>query len=150
MYCDKSKILNDHGGCSKLKDLRLEIVSSVDPADVVELYKDAGWWEEGWQTDVIPAMVRNSFRFAALFDGDKLVGMGRAISDGVSDAYIQDIVVRSDYRGGGWGSKIVSLLVDELHAAGVDWIGLIGAPGTQPFYEKLGFGVMANHIPMKL
>ena len=132
------------------KELRLEIVSSVATESVVELYKDAGWWEDGWQADVIPAMVKNSFRFAALFDGDRLVGMGRAISDGVSDAYIQDIVVKSELRGSGWGSRIVSLLVDELHAAGVDWIGLIGAPGTQRFYEKLGFSVMPDHIPMKL
>ena len=132
------------------RQLRLEIVSSVPAESVVGLYKDAGWWEEGWQADVIPAMVRNSFRFAALFDGDVLVGMGRAISDGVSDAYIQDIIVRSDLRGSGWGSKIVSLLVDELRAVGVDWIGLIGAPGTRRFYEKLGFAEMSDHIPMKL
>ena len=131
-------------------DLKLVIATSVPTEGVVALYKDAGWWEEGWSAEVIPAMVRNSFRFAALFDGERLVGMGRAISDGVSDAYIQDIVVHSSLRGRGWGGKIVSLLVGELHAAGVDWIGLIGAPGTQRFYERLGFSVMPDHIPMKI
>ena len=75
--------------------------------------------------------------------------MGRALSDGVSDAYIQDIVVRTDYRGQGWGQKIVSFLVRELRTAGVDWIGLIGAPGTKDFYEKLGFAPMPNFVPMK-
>jgi spermidine synthase len=129
--------------------LRLEVVKEVRTDDVVDLYVDAGWWEEGWSQDVIPAMVKNSFRFVGLFNGSELVGMGRALSDGVSDAYIQDIVVRTDYRGQGWGLKIVKLLVDELRAAGIDWIGLIGVPGSKPFYEKLGFGEMPDFIPMK-
>ena len=129
--------------------LRLEVVTSVRPEAVVDLYMAAGWWEEGWGEDVIPAMVANSFRFVALFDGSELVGMGRALSDGVSDAYIQDIVVRTDYRGQGWGKKIVSRLVKELRAVGIDWIGLVGAPGTQAFYEKLGFSEMPQFVPMK-
>ena len=129
--------------------LRLEVVKEVRTDEVVDLYVDAGWWEEGWSQDVIPAMVKNSFRFVGLFNGSELVGMGRALSDGVSDAYIQDIVVRTDYRGQGWGLKIVKLLVDELRAAGIDWIGLIGVPGSKPFYEKLGFGEMPDFIPMK-
>lgn len=129
--------------------LRLEVITSVRPEAVVDLYMDAGWWEEGWSEDVIPAMVANSFRFVALFDGSELVGMGRALSDGVSDAYIQDIVVRTDYRGQGWGKKIVSRLVKELRAVGIDWIGLVGAPGTQAFYEKLGFSEMPQFVPMK-
>lgn len=132
-----------------MEELRVEIVKEVNPDAVVDLYMDAGWWEEGWSEDVIPAMVRNSFCFAALFAGSELVGMGRALSDGVSDAYIQDVVVRTDFRGQGWGQKIVKRLVEELRAEGIDWIGLIGAPGTKEFYEKLGFSVMPEFIPMK-
>lgn len=131
------------------ESLRLVVTDSVKTEAVVDLYMDAGWWEEGWSEDVIPAMVKNSFRFVALFAGNELVGMGRALSDGVSDAYIQDIVVRTDYRGQGWGGKIVNLLVSELRAAGIDWIGLIGAPGTKPFYEMLGFNEMPQFVPMK-
>jgi ribosomal protein S18 acetylase RimI-like enzyme len=131
------------------KELRIEVVKTARTESIVDLYQDAGWWEEGWNQEVIPAMVANSFRFVGLFDGDELVGMGRALSDGVSDAYIQDIVVRTDYRGLGWGMRIVNRLVCELRDAGIDWIGLIGQPGTKSFYEKLGFNEMPQFIPMK-
>ena len=131
------------------QNYRLAVVTSVRPSDVVDLYMDAGWWEEGWKEDVIPDMVKGSFRFVGLFKGNELVGMGRALSDGVSDAYIQDVVVRTDLRGSGWGQKIVARLVEELQAAGIDWIGLIGAPDTCSFYEKLGFCSMPGFTPMK-
>lgn len=132
-----------------MSELQLKIVTEAPTDGIVELYKDAGWWEEGWSVDIIPQMVKGSFRFAALYKDDLLVGMGRALSDGVSDAYIQDIVVRTDLRGQGWGGKIVRLLVDELRAAGIDWIGLIGVPESDEFYSGLGFARMHDFVPMK-
>jgi spermidine synthase len=48
------------------------------------------------------------------------------------------------------GGEIVRLLIRELKAKGVDWIGLIGEPGTEKFYSRLGFSVLKGFIPMKL
>ncbi len=131
------------------EQIHIEIVTQVPTEAIVELYVDAGWWEEGWKEDVIPAMVANSFLFAAAYHDGEMIAMGRAISDGVSDGYIQDVVVRSDYRGQGLGQAMVKRLVKELRKAGVDWIGLIGQPGTKGFYEQLGFVEMPQFVPMK-
>ena len=65
--------------------------------------------------------------------------MGRVLSDGVSDAYIQDVVVHPDFRGQGIGGEIVRFLVRELEKNGIDWIALVGEPGTEKFYARLGF-----------
>ena len=56
--------------------------------------------------------------------------MGRAISDLVSDAYIQDVTVLKEYRGKGIGKIIIQTLVEELKTKGVEWIGLVAATGT--------------------
>ncbi|MDD3117568.1 MAG: GNAT family N-acetyltransferase [Victivallales bacterium] len=125
------------------------VLREADPAAVELLYREAGWWEAGFTPDFIPPLVRGSFRFVGAFNAvGAMIGMGRAISDGCSDAYIQDIVVARAYRRSGIGRRIVALLVAELHAAGVDWIGLIGAPGTEKFYSRLGFAPMPDYIPM--
>ena len=68
-----------------------------------------------------------------------MIAMGRVLSDGVSDAYIQDVAVLPDFRGRGIGGKIVTFLVEELEKRGVDWIALVGEPGTENFYKRLGF-----------
>jgi spermidine synthase len=79
-----------------------------------------------------------------------MIGMGRALSDLSSDAYIQDVVVLRDYRGQGIGRQIIRTLITGLRAHGVDWIGLIGEPGTHRFYESLGFWPMSGHTPYRL
>ena len=118
--------------------------------DVVDLYKDAGWWEDSYTSDFIPDIMKNSYCFAGIFQDKKMIGMGRVLSDGCSDAYIQDITILKEFRGKGLGLKITNFIIEHLKENNIDWIGLIGAPGTQKFYEKMGFNLMSNHIPMKL
>ena len=81
-------------------------------------------------------------------DGERIVGMGRAISDGVSDAYIQDVAVDKNHRGKGIGTEITSRLLNRLNSDGVNWVGLIAERGSHLFYERLGFAVMPDATPM--
>jgi ribosomal protein S18 acetylase RimI-like enzyme len=74
--------------------------------------------------------------------------MGRVLSDGVSDAYIQDLVVLPVYRGQSIGKKIAQKLIDFCLSKGITWIGLIAEPGSSKFYTTLGFKTMDQHIPM--
>ncbi len=113
------------------------------------LYRSVGWIAEDDTLDFIGPMLRGSFAAVGAWDGGVLAGMGRAVSDGASDGYIQDVAVHCSYRKKGIGGSIVRMLVHTLEAAGVDWIGLVGAPGTLDFYRGLGFDVLDEHIPMR-
>jgi spermidine synthase len=132
-------------------DCAIRIVKAVPEADFTALYRDAGWWEENFSPDFIAPLVAGSTAVAAAFTPDgRMIGMGRALSDGTSDAYIQDVVVLREFRRQGIGADIIRALIGELRRRGVDWIGLIGQPGTRSFYENLGFAEMKDHLPMKL
>lgn len=124
-------------------------LTTGDRDAVVRLYQCAGWWEADFTSDFIEPMIVGSFATLGAFRNGELVGMGRAISDGASDGYIQDIVVDPSCRKQGVGGEIVKRLIRHLEDAGVDWIGLIGAPGTRHFYEELGFSILEEHIPMR-
>ena len=123
-------------------------VEAPDPAEVRALYESAGWWEGGDRVDAIPEMVRGTFCFAGAFEGGRMIGMARVLSDGASDAYIQDVVVHPDARRRGVGAGLVAFLRDWCESAGIVWLGLIGEPGTGPFYERLGFRRMEGYVPM--
>jgi aralkylamine N-acetyltransferase len=134
-----------------MKDIRFKVVKTLPVSVVVDLYKEAGWWKESrGSRAVIPRMVRGSFCFiVAKNRRDEIVGMGRAISDGASDAYIQDVVVRKSARGKGIGREIVSRLSRVCVSKGLEWIGLVAAPGAALFYKRLGFKELKRHVPMR-
>jgi spermidine synthase len=137
--------------CGEKSDcICLRMLDTASEKEIEALYRDAGWWQNDWDSSFIAPMIRGSFLFAGAFFQGRQIGMGRALSDGVSDAYIQDVVVLKEFRGKKIGSRITVFLVEELQRRGIDWIGLIGEPGTKDFYERLGFQEMKNFIPMRL
>ncbi|MCU0631045.1 MAG: GNAT family N-acetyltransferase [Methanoregulaceae archaeon] len=131
---------------------RIEVllVKKWDTEDIRSLYREAGWWKEEWDPVHLDLLVVGSLAFAVAVDHETgcAVAMGRAISDGCSDAYIQDLVVKSGYRESGIGRKILSALVTSCQALGITWIALIAEPGTEQFYVPSGFERMEGYVPM--
>ena len=129
---------------------RVDIVRSWQEGQIVDLYRDAGWWKEEMDASRINDLIRGSFLFAVAIDisTGRAVGMGRVISDGISDAYIQDLVVQGTKRSWGVGKMILNRLLVECKFRKITWIGLIAEPGKEEFYRSLGFAPMPGHVPM--
>ena len=133
-------------------EIVIRLVETWDKDEIVQLYRAGGWWKDEYDQDSLPGMIRGSFAFAIATDRKTghAVGMGRVISDGVFDGYIQDLVVLPDYRRRGIGARIVAALVARCTGLGISWIGLIAEPGTESFYQPLGFHPMKRYIPLLL
>jgi len=117
--------------------------------EILALYKAEGWWTASLDDRaLIGRIVSGSHCFLVARQAETIVAMGRAISDRISDAYIQDITVDPSFRGQGIGSRMVATLVARLEADGIGWIGLIAERKTHPFYRPLGFAPMADALPM--
>ena len=134
-----------------IKNVEIRFVDSWSEDEIVRLYKAGGWWRESYDKSAINSMISGSFAFAVVVDNasGKAVGMGRIISDGVSDAYIQDLVILPEYRGLNIGKKLVSSLIDYCLSNKIMWIALIAEPGKDEFYKSLGLKPMKNHVPMR-
>ncbi|MBP1928509.1 ribosomal protein S18 acetylase RimI-like enzyme [Methanolinea mesophila] len=132
-------------------ELELRDVDSWDPVEIEYLYRAAGWWKEEYDSRELPGLIRSSFVFIVALDKKtgKAIGMGRAISDGISDAYLQDLVVLPGFRSLGIGTRIVKMLVESCIARGITWIALIAEPGTEHFYLPNGFSPMTGYVPMR-
>jgi len=119
--------------------------------ELIQLYKEAGWWASSYdnEPEFLNYIVKDSALFVGAFLDKKLIGMGRALSDLASDAYLQDIAVLTEFRGKGIGKKIIQTLIETLKENNVDWIGLVAQPGTFSFYKELGFEILEDHVPLK-
>jgi ribosomal protein S18 acetylase RimI-like enzyme len=81
----------------------------------------------------------NSYLKIFVFDGDKLIGTGRAISDGVYQSAIYDIAVLPEYQSKGIGRIIIEGLHKDLEGFNVI---LYAKPTAVNFYKKLGYSKM--------
>ena len=132
-------------------DVEIKFVQNWPEEDIIKLYKSGNWWKDSYDSSSIKNLIKGSFKFAIMIDKieNKTIGMGRILSDGVSDAYIQDLVILNDYRNKGLGSKLVKFLVDYCISKGIYWIGLISEPDQDEFYSSIGFREMERYTPMK-
>ncbi len=132
-------------------NIMIKPIVTASILDLKALYEQADWWDSSYDDhpEFLNHIVKNSAYFMGAFIEKKLIGMGRALSDRVSDAYIQDVTVLKAYRGNGIGKKIINALVARLKEDSVDWIGLVAQPGTTSFYKSLGFEVLKGHVALK-
>jgi ribosomal protein S18 acetylase RimI-like enzyme len=72
---------------------------------------------------------------AIAWDGDRVVGMARLLSDGVCNAYLLDVWTASGHRRRGIGRALLERLYDAVPG---QHIGL-QTDDAQAFYEALGF-----------
>lgn len=133
------------------QNIEIKFVDTWPEDEIVELYKAGGWWRDSYDSSGIASLIRGSFAFAVAIDKEskKAIGMGRLISDCVSDAYIQDLVILPKHRGKGIGKQLVKTLLDFCLSKGIMWVGLIAEPEQDGFYSSLGFKIMKNHVSMK-
>jgi ribosomal protein S18 acetylase RimI-like enzyme len=132
---------------------RVEFLADLAEGEVgaiIGLYKEAGWWEPGADNEeMVRRIVAGSHCFAAAYVGGELVGMARAVSDGASDAYIQDVTVKASYRRRGIAGEMIRAVTARLIRDGVMWIALVAERGSESLYGGLGFSPMQGAVAMR-
>lgn len=114
--------------------------AAIDWAALSQLYRIAPLGEK--DPAELQLAFSNSRYKCFVFEHGQLVGVGRALADGVDCSYICDVAVHPDFQGTGLGKAIISRLRD--FSAGHKKIILYAVPGKEGFYKKLGFKRMST------
>ncbi|MBP0725334.1 GNAT family N-acetyltransferase [Bacillus sp. RG28] len=109
-------------------------VSNLNLNDIKEVYHSVGWTKH--TNEIIKQIFESSNVIAIVTVDDRVVGIGRAMSDGVFNAAIYDVVVHNDYQKQGIGKRIMEYLLEKLK--NVSCIHLISTTGNEEFYRKFG------------
>ena len=80
---------------------------------------------------------KNSSVVCSVFVDGKMIGFGRAISDGQYQSAIYDVVVLPEFQDQGVGKTIMNALLKKLPKTST--ILIFAAPGKEHFYRKYGF-----------
>lgn len=98
-----------------------------------DLLADA--FDNGRSPDALRRSFEQSQHVAIARDGNRVVGMARLLSDGVSNAYLVDVWTLSSHRRQGIATRMVRSLIDAVPG---QHIGL-QTDAAQELYESLGF-----------
>jgi ribosomal protein S18 acetylase RimI-like enzyme len=113
-------------------------IDNINWDELSHLYKIAPFGDKKVQN--LKTVFANSRYKCFVYDDAKIVGVGRALSDGVDASYISDVAIYPEYQGQGIGKAIVSKLVK--FSKDYNKILLFTRVGKEPFYAKLGFDKM--------
>jgi ribosomal protein S18 acetylase RimI-like enzyme len=116
-------------------DVRID--SSLDDIDWAQAKADlaADRFDNGRTAEALRRSFEQSQHVAFARDGERIVGMARLLSDGVSNAYLVDVWTASAYRRRGIASAMIRLLLDQVPGQHVG----LQTDDAQRFYESLGF-----------
>ena len=119
-----------------------------DRDDFFALFESTGWNEAyRLDADALAGAIDASWYRVSAYDGDRLVGFGRVISDGRVHALIVDLIVDAGWRRRHLGSLILERLVDRCLEHGIRDVQLFCARDMAPFYEKNGFERRPEDMP---
>ncbi|MGD9725762.1 MAG: GNAT family N-acetyltransferase [Nitrospiraceae bacterium] len=108
----------------------------IDLSQLLRLYHQAPW-TKGRTAEQAQRMLGHTDLVVSAWDGDRLVGFGRVLTDYVFRASIWDIIVDKGYQGRGIGTHLVRHILDHPTLQHVELFWLCTRmPG---FYERLGF-----------
>ncbi len=110
-------------------------LEGIDWDAVSRIFEAIGWGRRPKDKLATAFSRSRGVRFA--WEGERLAGFARALTDGEYYALISDVVVLPEFQGRGVGRMLVEALLEELGP--LLFICLTSAPGKEDFYHRLGF-----------
>lgn len=104
------------GGVALVPGFSVSVGEVPSREELVELYSSVGWSAYTDKPDDLVPMVRGSLYVCTAREdaSGRLAGLVRAVGDGVSISYIQDLLVNPDYQGRGLGSALLTRVLDAV------------------------------------
>ena len=112
---------------------------SVSAEALADLRESVGWnrMEQEYGSPLL-----TSFFHIAVYDDGQLVGYIDSVSNGVTDAYIQDLIIRPDHQGKGIGTDLMNKMIECLKEKNIYIISVVFEERLKPFYDRFGFNSM--------
>ena len=119
--------------------IELTINTKISPEQFIDVLKRSTLGERRPVDDreCIQGMLRHADLTVTAWDGDKLIGIARSVTDFHYACYLSDLAVDIGYQHAGVGKALIHHTQRELGPRCK--IRLISAPGAMGYYPKVGF-----------
>jgi hypothetical protein len=146
----------------RCSDVSIQVRPTITPDQLFAFYEKNNICEKGYGTELAAKPLSGSDLVVGAFCGDQLVGIVRAMFDGLSAAIV-DVCLDLELQGVeepvysngsliegdalGVGRRLVDAALQELLAMGADFISIQALEGVEEdFCRSLGFKLNAGHL----
>lgn len=122
--------------------------NDIAPELVADLYRAAGLPRPVDDLERLGLMIQNANLVVSAWDGDRLVGIARSLSDYSFVTYLSDLAVDPGYQKHGIGRALIALVKE--HGGGEQAsIILLSLPDAMTYYPHIGMEAMDNCFGLK-
>ena len=112
---------------------------TYNEAEILRLYQSVGWTAYTDHPEVLRKGFENSMLTLAAYEDDQLLGIIRAVGDGYTIVFVQDILVFPEYQRKGIGSALMQSILDRYSHVRQIELATDNTPKTIAFYKSMGF-----------
>jgi predicted N-acetyltransferase YhbS len=118
------------------------IEETPDAAEVAELYRSAGLRRPVEDLERIGRMIAHANLIVCARDGERLVGIARALTDFSFCCYLSDLAVAAEYQRQGIGKALIAQVQEAIGEEAM--LLLLSVPTAMPYYPQVGFQAVEN------
>lgn len=107
--------------------------------EILRLYNEVGWTAYTENMAALERGYRNSLLVLAAYENDELLGIVRAVGDGVTIVFVQDILVFPARQRQGVGTALLQAVLDRFSDVRQIMLATDNTPKTVAFYKSMGF-----------
>lgn len=119
-----------------------KVNAKIEPHQLSELFQLSGIRRPAEDLARLKKMLDNANLLVSAWDGEKLVGVARALTDFSYCCYLSDIAVANQYQNQGIGQELVTEVQKQI--GDESNLIVLSSQETMDYYPKIGFEVAAN------
>ena len=107
--------------------------------EILNLYASVGWTAYTGHPEILRKGFENSMLVLAAYEGDQLLGILRAVGDGHTIVFVQDILVDPAHQRKGVGSALMKTVLERYSHVRQIQLVTDDTEKTKAFYRAMGF-----------
>lgn len=119
--------------------MEIKALSVPDLTVILPLYEAVGWTNYTRAPEMLRRAFENSLLTLGAYDGDRLVGLVRAVGDGYSIVFVQDLLVLPEYQRRGIGAGLLKAVIERFPHVYQTELLTDDTPEHAAFYRSVGF-----------
>lgn len=117
---------------------------TYNEGEILHLYASVGWTAYTDQPEVLRKGYENSLLTLAAYEGEQLLGIIRAVGDGHTIVFVQDMLVAPEYQRKGIGTALLRAILDRYSHVRQIELATDNTPKTIAFYKSMGLREMSE------